>query len=159
MIFGAISGVIFYDFSVLFSIKKVNDFSIDLSSIFGGFRGSKSLKMSTSCRRDARFHKIAFSDSGTILEANMMKQGSKMEPKWLQKLMKKSMQLLARTKIGFWSQNGLKMEPKWGPTSRNFVAFRATLRRRLQGGQMEASELQNGAKMEAKGSQMEVQAS
>ena len=81
MIFGAISGVIFYDFSVLFSIKKVNDFSIDLSSILGGFCGSKSLKMSTSCRRDARFHKIVFSDSGTILEANMMKQGSKMEAK------------------------------------------------------------------------------
>ena len=39
MIFGGISGVIFYDFSVFFSIKKVNDFSIDLSSILGGFCG------------------------------------------------------------------------------------------------------------------------
>ena len=72
MIFGAISGVIFYDVSVLFSIKTVNDFSIDLSSILGGFCGSKSLKMSTSCWRDAYFHKIAFSVSGVILGPKMI---------------------------------------------------------------------------------------
>ena len=37
--------------------------------------GPRSLKMSTSCTREAHFHKIAFSDSGTILEAQMMKKG------------------------------------------------------------------------------------
>ena len=51
-----------------------------------------------------------------------------------------------------WSQNGDQNQGiSW--------TFRATLRRRLQGGQMEANELQNGAKMEPKGSQMELQAS
>ena len=51
------------------------------------------------------------------------------------------------------------MVPKW---SQNEVQnrgiswpFRGTLPRRLQRGQMEAKELQNGAKMEAKGSQMQ----
>ena len=33
-----------------------------------GFLEPKSLKMSTSCRRDAHFRKIVFFDSGTILE-------------------------------------------------------------------------------------------
>ena len=37
----------------------------------------------------------------------------------------------------------------------NSWTFRATLPRRLQGGQMEAKELQNRAKMDPKGSQME----
>ena len=38
--------------------------------------GPKSLKMSTSCRREAHFHKIAYSDSDIFLEAKMMKKGS-----------------------------------------------------------------------------------
>ena len=38
--------------------------------------GPKSLKMSTSCTREAHFHKIAFSDSDIFLEATMMKEGS-----------------------------------------------------------------------------------
>ena len=38
--------------------------------------GPKSLKMSTSCTREAHFHKIAFSDSDIFLEATMMKKGS-----------------------------------------------------------------------------------
>ena len=38
--------------------------------------GPKSLKMSTSCTREAHFHKIAFSDSDIFLEAKMMKTGS-----------------------------------------------------------------------------------
>ena len=38
--------------------------------------GPKSLKMSTSCTREAHFHKIAFSDSDIFLEAKMMKKGS-----------------------------------------------------------------------------------
>ena len=37
--------------------------------------GPKSLKMSTSCTREAHFHKIAFSDSDLFLEAKMMKNG------------------------------------------------------------------------------------
>ena len=32
--------------------------------------------MSTSCTREAHFHKIAFSDSDIFLEAKMMKKGS-----------------------------------------------------------------------------------
>ena len=57
--------------------------------------------------------------------------------------------------IDFWIPNGSKMEPKWTPKSENSWTFRATLPRRLQGGQMEAKELENGAKMAPKGSQME----
>ena len=38
--------------------------------------GPKSLKMSTSCTREAHFRKIAFSDSDIFLEATMMKKGS-----------------------------------------------------------------------------------
>ena len=37
--------------------------------------GPKSLKMSTSCTREAHFHKIAFSDSDIFLEAKIMKKG------------------------------------------------------------------------------------
>ena len=78
-----------------------------------------------------------------------------MEPKWLQKSIKKSMQFLTR-KIAFF---GAQMVPKWSQNGDqnpgNSWTFRATLPRRLQGGQMEAKELQNGAKMEAKGSQMQ----
>ena len=36
----------------------------------------KSLKMSTSCTREAHFHKIAFSDSDIFLEAKVTKKGS-----------------------------------------------------------------------------------
>ena len=78
-----------------------------------------------------------------------------MEPKWLQKLMKKSMQFLTRKIEVF----GAKMVPKWSQNGAQNPGiswtFRATLPRRLQGGQMEAKELQNGAKMVPKGSQME----
>ena len=38
--------------------------------------GPKSLKMSTSCTREAHFHKIAFSDSDILLEAKVMQKGS-----------------------------------------------------------------------------------
>ena len=38
--------------------------------------GPKSLKMSTSCTREAHFHKIPVSDSDIFLEAKMMKKGS-----------------------------------------------------------------------------------
>ena len=38
--------------------------------------GPKSLKMSTSCTREAYFHKIAFSDSDLFLEATIMEKGS-----------------------------------------------------------------------------------
>ena len=54
---------------------------------------------------------------------------------------------------------GAQMVPKWNQNGHKNPGiswtFRATLPRRLQGGQMEAKELQNGAKMEPKGSQME----
>ena len=52
---------------------------------------------------------------------------------------------------------GAKMVPKRSQNGDqnpgNSWTFRATLPRRLQGGQMEAKELQNGAKMEPKVSQ------
>ena len=38
--------------------------------------GPKSLKMSTSCTREAHFHKIAYSDSDLFLEAKIMKKSS-----------------------------------------------------------------------------------
>ena len=54
---------------------------------------------------------------------------------------------------------GAKMEPKLSqirPQNQGIsLTFRVTLPRRLQGGQMEAKDLQNGAKMEPEGSQME----
>ena len=54
---------------------------------------------------------------------------------------------------------GAKMVRKWSQTGHknpeNSWTFRATLPRRLQGCQMEAKELQNGAKMEPKGSTTE----
>ena len=78
-----------------------------------------------------------------------------MEAKWLQNSIKKSMQFLSRKMLVL----GAKMVPKWSQNRHqnpgNSWTFRATLPRRLQGGQMEAKELQNGAKMEAKRSQME----
>ena len=43
--------------------------------------GPKSLKMSTSCTREAHFHKIGFSDSDIFLEATIMKKGSHNGPK------------------------------------------------------------------------------
>ena len=54
---------------------------------------------------------------------------------------------------------GTKMVPKWSQNGDknpgNSWTFRATLPRRRQGGQMEAKELQNGAKTEPKGGKTE----
>ena len=47
--------------------------------------GPKSLKMWTSCTREAHFHKIAFSDSDIFFEA---KSDEKMLPKWSQNRLK-----------------------------------------------------------------------
>ena len=78
-----------------------------------------------------------------------------MEPKWLQKSIKKSMQFLIR-KISILAP---KMVPTWSQNGDQNLGIPRTLRanlpRRLQGGQMEAKELENGSKMEGKGSQME----
>ena len=58
---------------------------------------------------------------------------------------------------------GAKMEPQLTQNGAQNPGiswtFRATLPRRLQGGQMEAKELQNGANMEPKWSQMERESS
>ena len=48
--------------------------------------GPKSLKMSTSCPREAHFHKIAFSDSDIFLEAKMTKKGSQNGSKMVSKI-------------------------------------------------------------------------
>ena len=52
-----------------------------------------------------------------------------------------------------------KMVPKWSQNGDQNPGIPRTLRdnlkRRLQGGQMEAKELENGAEMEPKGSKME----
>ena len=78
-----------------------------------------------------------------------------MEATWLQNSIKKSMQFLSRKMLVL----GAKMVPKWSQNGHqnpgNSWTFRATLPRRLQGGQMEAKELENGAKMAPKGSHME----
>ena len=78
-----------------------------------------------------------------------------MEPKWLQKSIKKSMQFLIR-KISILVA---KMVPKWSQNGDQNPGIQRTLRanlpRCLQGGQAEAKELESGAKMEPKGSQME----
>ena len=78
--FGSFLEAFGYSFSMIFGtffpIKNMINFSIDFHRFWDGFWGPESLKMSTSCRREAHFHKIAFSDSGTILEAKMMKKGS-----------------------------------------------------------------------------------
>ena len=115
--------------------------------------------MSTSCMRDAHFHKIAFSDSGTILEAEMMNKGSKNGSKMASKVNKKMNANFVLKNIVFWIQNGPKMEPKWRPKSRKFVDISVyppkAPPRRPNGRQGAPKWDQNGAKMEPKGSQME----
>ena len=49
----------------------------------------ESLKMSTSCTREAHFHKIALSDSDILLEAKVMKKGSQNGPKMAKKINQK----------------------------------------------------------------------
>ena len=65
--------------------------------------------------------------------------------------------------IGFGSQNGLKMEPKWRRESRNFVDISGyppkTPPRRPNGGQGAPKWSQNGAQREPNGEKMELQAS
>ena len=78
-----------------------------------------------------------------------------MEPKWLQKSVKNSLRYLTRRLSVF----GSKVVPKWSQNAAQYPriswTFRVTLLRRLQEGHMEAKELENVAKMEGKGSQME----
>ena len=95
--------------------------------------------MSTSCRRDAHFHKIAFTDSGTILEAKMMKNGFKNGAKMASKFSQKTNAIFDSKNEAFWSQNGLKMEPKWRQKLKKFVDISGyppkTPPRRPNGGQ------------------------
>ena len=128
-----------------------------------GFWGPRSLKMSTSCRREAHFHKIAFSDSGTILEAQMMKKGSQNGAKMASKVNEEINAIFDSRQIGFGSQNGSKTEPKWRPKSKKFVDISGyppkTLPRRPNGGQGAPKWSQNGAQREPNGEKMELQAS
>ena len=58
------------------TVKKVYNFDRFFHRFLDRSWGPKSLKMSTSCTREAHFHKIAFSDSDIFLEAKMMKKCS-----------------------------------------------------------------------------------
>ena len=60
--------------------KSVSFFDRFFIDFLDRSRGPKSLKMSTSCTREAHFHKIAFSDSDIFLEATVMKKGSQNGP-------------------------------------------------------------------------------
>jgi hypothetical protein len=71
--------------------------------------------MSTSCKRDAHFHKIAFFDSGMILEAKWVQKGIQNGAKMASKINQKIDAIFDSKKVGFGSQNGTKMEPKWTP--------------------------------------------
>ena len=117
------------------------------------------MKMSTSCRRDAHFHKIAFPESGTILEAEMMKKGSPNGAKMASNVNEKINAIFDSKNSSFGSQNGSKLEPKWSSKSRKFVDISGyspkTLPGRPNGGQRVPKWSQNGDKMEPKGSQME----
>ena len=125
--------------------------------------GPKSLKMSTSCTREAHFHKIAFSDSDIFLEAKMMKKGSQNGAKMASKVNEEINAICDSKKIGFWSQNGPKTEPKWRPESRKSVDISGyppkTPPRRPNGGQGAPKWSQNGAQREPNGEKMELQAS
>ena len=62
------------------NLPKAVQKSVSFSKVFHRFWdrswGPKCLKMSTSCTREAHFHKIAFSDSDIFLEATVLKKGS-----------------------------------------------------------------------------------
>jgi len=62
---------------MFFPSKNQFNFRSIFHDFLDGFWGPKSVKMSTSCRRDAHFQQIAFFDSGMILEANLLQKGSK----------------------------------------------------------------------------------
>ena len=111
-VLGGILGVIFDHFSLLFSIKKLVDFSIDFHRFWDGFWEPKSLKMSTSCRRDAHFHKIVFFDSGTILEAKWFQKGIQNGAKIASKINKKIDAIFELENVGLGAQNGSKMDQK-----------------------------------------------
>ena len=128
-----------------------------------GFWGSESLKMSTSCRRDGHFHKIVFFDSGTILEAKWFQKGIQNGAKIASKIDQKIDAIFDSKNVGFGSQNGTKMGPKWTPKSRKFVDISGyppkTPPRRPNGGQGAQKWSQNGAQREPNGGKMEVKAS
>ena len=82
----------------------------------------------------------------------MMKEGSKNGAKMASKVNEEINAICDSKKIGFWSQNDPKTEPKWRLKSRKFVD--------ISGYPPKTSprwpnELQNGAKIDPKGSQME----
>ena len=81
------------------------------------------MKMSTSPTREAHFHKIAFSDFGTILEATLMKKGSQNGTKMGSKVNQNIDAIFDSKNSGSWSPYCAKMEPKWDHKSRNFVVI------------------------------------
>ena len=152
-------GVIFDHFSLFFSIKKLVDFSTDFSSIFGwilGVRISENEHLVQARRSFSQNRLFRFwHDFGT----KSFQNGGKMASKFNQKINA----IFESKNVGFGSQNGTQMEPKWTPKSRKFVDISGyppkTPPRRPNGGQGARKWSQNGAQREPNGGKMEVKAS
>ena len=69
--------------------------------------------MSTSCTREAHFHKIAFSDFDICLEAKVMKKGSQNGTQMALKIIPKIRGLLDRFWTYFWRLLGTFWESKY----------------------------------------------
>ena len=115
-------GLIFNELSICCSVENVIDFSIEFHRFLNGFWGPESLKMSTSCTREAHFQTIAFSDSGTILGATIMKKGSQHGAKMALKVNQKIYEILD-SKIAVL---GAKMNPKMPPETLQNVTKKRT---------------------------------
>ena len=76
-----------------------------------GFWVPKFAKMSTSCRRDARFHKIAFSDVCTNFGPNLHQKGFQNRATVASKSIENTLQIFIGKIIDF----GSKLEAKWSP--------------------------------------------
>ena len=150
-------------FWYLFWLKKWCIFQSSFHRSLDWIWGPRSLKMSTSSAREAHFHKIAFSDFCTILEANLMKKGSQTGAKMASKVSQQINAIFDSKNRGSWSQNGAKMEPKSKHKAWNFVDISSyspkTPPRWPNGGQEPPKWSQNGPQREPTGEKMEIQAS
>ena len=106
------------------------------------------------------FSQNRLSDSGTILEAQIMKKGFQNGPKMTSKANQTINAIFDSIKIVFWNQNGPNMELKWRPKSRKFVDISGyspkTLPRTPNGGQGAPKWSQNGGQKEPNGEKMEL---
>ena len=143
------------NFLCFFPSKNQLIFRSIFHTFLDGFWGPKSVKMSTSCGRDAHFHKMAFSDSGMILEANLLWKGHQNTAQMASNIDLKKYAIFHRTKCRFWINNGPTIQAKWtSKSTKNGAETRMppkTPPRGPKGANMELKWNQNGAKMEPKG--------